>query len=61
MEHNVYKKPCFRVLEIEMNDLCAGSNNCTKIDLKVINLQQKRNKTYTFGRGKTENMWENNF
>lgn len=61
MEHNLYTKPYFRFVNIEMNDLCAGSNNCSTIDLKVINLQQKKNKTYTFGRGKTEGMWENNF
>lgn len=62
MKKKVYTKPSFQFVKIEWNDLCAGSNaNCTTIDLRVIGINKQKDKTFTFGRGATKDMWETNF
>ena len=61
MKKGVYSKPMFKFVAIELNDLCAGSNNCTTIDINVMGLQKQKNKTYSFKRGDTKNMWESKF
>lgn len=62
MKQKNYMKPALKFVKIEWNDLCAGSNtNCTTIDLKVLGLDKQKDKTYTFGRGGTKDMWETNF
>lgn len=60
MKKKVYSKPSFKFVKIEWNDLCAGSN-CTKIDINVVGLKNKQEKTFVFGREDTKNMWESNF
>lgn len=62
MKRKNYIKPSFKFVQIEWNDLCAGSK-CTTIDINVVGLKERKEKTYTFKRGEThdKNMWETSF
>ena len=55
-----YIKPTYKIVEIIMNDLCAGSV-CSHIDIKIEKIQKSRHKTYVFREGETKGMWDSNF
>ena len=42
-----YIKPTYKIVEIIMNDLCAGSV-CSHIDIKIEKIQKSKHKTYVF-------------
>ena len=56
----IYTKPTFQEIDIFMCDLCAGSN-CTTVDMKIIPMKKKKNKTFVFKKGETEGMWDSKF
>lgn len=60
MKQKKYEKPSFNVLTVEMNDLCAGSQNVT-IPLVIKKIETKKTYSRRFEKGDTNGMWDTTF
>ena len=60
MHKGKYEKPSFNEVNIEMNDLCAGSQN-VKIPLVIKQIETKKTYSRRFEKGDTNGMWDPNF